>query len=282
VSWKFVGAVVVAFAPACLLTTSLDGLSGPADDAGAGADRASAEAGGGDGPVTDTASADVVDAARPFRCADQVAVFCADFDTDPFDVGFSDTIAPAGGTLSAGPGRFDRGLVAQTPVRNTATRPGASRVKFLDMIPARTSFTYAYDILVEPASGAGTLDYGGFYFNGPFYTMSLRSSDDGKVFLHEYADADLVGGFPELNRSRPLAHGLAPGVWSHVAIKITFSPGASALKVTFDNEVMADGMSIDAYRYADDNPKIPVGIFGAEDVGKAVKMTFDDVLVTMP
>jgi hypothetical protein len=270
----------VALAPACLLTTSFDGLTGDAvPDAAPVPAEAAVDAGGVDAPIADSVVGDVVDAARPFRCAEQTAVFCADFDTDPFDVGFNEIITEEGGSVVAGSGRFGRGLVAQIPLHGASNTPAAIALKVLDGLSATTSFTYAFDILIEPAAGAGYLTYAGFFYNGPYYEMNLRSDDEGRFYLHEYADAFMA--IPALGRDRLIARGPVPGTWTHVVMKVTFSVGSSKLKLMFDDDVMMDDAPIDAHRYAS-TPKIPVGIYDTGNAGKAVKLTYDDVIVTTP
>ena len=273
-----IAAIAGALVPGCLLATSLDGFSGGPDDASppvtneGGAD---ADAVPGDAP----SSSDAADAAGPFRCPQQSAIFCADFESDPFDMGLVTTVE-SGGALRTTTGKFGRALEATIPMRATSTRPNAAIIKPLPM-PAATPFTLSYDVLVDDPIGEGVIDYGGFFFNGPYYILALRSDTGGTVYLHEYADPFMFEINP-LNRSRTLAHGPVVGKWTHVVMKVTFASDAtsSSLKLTLDGDTVLDA-AIDAYRYGG-QPKLTIGIANAEDKGKAARMLYDDVLVTSP
>jgi hypothetical protein len=266
---------------ACSLTTSFDDLT-----AGGGMrDGAGADVETGDGPsdaaVVDAASLPRetgVDAATPFRCADHAdAVFCADFETDPFDRGWDEQL-DTNGSYALIPARSSRGLSSSVPARaDDSQRVAAGLADTVVMTPG-TSFTYSFDILLGATlTTANIVDFGGFVFHGPYYSAVLRSSN-GDFYLQEYGDA--TGARPVLSTGHALTAGPKAGVWSHVEMRFTFAQSSSHAVVKLDGATVLDG-DIAAYQYAS-TPHLVAGITNVEGHGTAFTTVIDDVLATAP
>lgn len=238
-------------------------------ESGAGGDASA-----GDADATTTA----------FGCADHAsALFCADFETGPFNANWGYTFFRNGGTLVLGAGRFGSGLVATVPARadpGVSTRPAAT-VETSVTLTARAPLTLAFDMNIpSAATGGGVVDIGGFDFHGPFYVVTFRMENDGTIHLHEYGDP--LGSNPNLLTDAPLTAQPAIGSWVHVAMALTFPTSSSArLVVTFDGATTFDG-PIGASPYAS-QPFVYAGINNAESaasLGRTVDV--DDILVTTP
>jgi hypothetical protein len=276
-----------ALAGACSLTTSLSGLSNGPDDVDSGTDAANgvdgamlAPEGGTDGGQD---AGDGAATTQTFRCADHPgALFCADFDNGPFNVGWTDIYDPNGGTLALGDGRFGRGLVATIPTHGAttpSTRPGATLETGVNL-PARAPFTFAFDTKIESAApGGGVYEISGIFFHVNFYVVTFRIEDSGAIVLHEYGDP--IGSAPFLLNDFPLMVGPPIGSWVHVAMQMTFPSSSSVhLRVQFDGAIAYDG-AIGASPYASP-PFVYGGISNAENAGQARAVDFDDIVVTTP
>jgi hypothetical protein len=144
---------IAAIAAACSFTTSLDGFSnGPTDDGGSlgeaanGTDASMVD--GDAGSVVTDASIGVEaggDGGFPFCAAHASAVFCADFERDPINAGWFDTLNANGGTVLAGPGRDGRGIArrhAAGPARATGqAQPSMGPWRSWRVSPSRSPST---------------------------------------------------------------------------------------------------------------------------------------------
>jgi hypothetical protein len=273
---------IAAIAAACSFTTSLDGFSnGPTDDGGSlgeaanGTDASMVD--GDAGSVVTDASIGVEaggDGGFPFCAAHASAVFCADFERDPINAGWFDT-------LNANAGRDGRGIACRVPARggtSSSNRPSAAFHGPVAIV-ARQPFTLAFDMNIAVASGGGVLDIGGFHYSGLFYVATLRMQDDGTVSVHEFGDPFM--GAPQVLADYPLI--LQPGIgrWVRVEMKVTFPVSNDVhLIVTFDGALAYDG-KLSAAPYAS-QPYLFGGIGNAENAGQARTIGFDDVLITTP
>ena len=282
---------VAAMAAACSFTTSLDGFSnGPADEGGSGGDASN----GTDGTMVDVeagatppdAGVDVGgdgggDSGLPFCAAHAGAVFCADFENDPINAGWLDTLNANGGTVLTGPGRDGRGIACRVPTRagtSSSNRPTAA-LHGPVLLQARQAFTLAFDMNIAVAGGGGVLDIGGFHYSGPFYVATFRMQDNGSVSVHEYGDPFMGAG--QVLADYPLIVQPGIGRWVRVEMKVTFPAGNDVhLVATFDGALAYDG-KLSAAPYAS-QPYIFGGINNAENAGQARTVGFDDILVTTP
>jgi hypothetical protein len=280
---------IAAMAAACTFTTSLDGFSnGPTDDRESGADAAKeadappvdVEAGK---PVPD-AGIDVEagdDGGASFCGAHAGAVFCADFEKDPFNAGWIETLRANGGTVLTGPGRDGRGIECRVPTRagtSDSTRPSAA-LHGPVLLQPRQPFTLAFDMNIAVAIGGGVIDIGGFNYSGVFYVATFRMQDNGIVTVHEYGDPTMGAG--QVLADYPLI--IQPGIgrWVRVEMMVTFPAGNDVhLVARFDGALAYDG-KLSAAAYAS-QPYIFAGIINVENAGQARTVGFDDVLVTTP
>lgn len=262
-----------ALGGACSLTTSLSDLTG----------GATTDAGRNDGDATAlTDSGNAIDGAAgvvPFRCSDRPgALFCSDFETDPFNFGWDKPLQD-NGTFGLVPARTSRGLSGTVESRTAATQSfAAGLVKTVTMTPL-TPFTFSFDVLLGSSlDTANVVDFGGFALRGDtFYQTDLRFSN-GTFTLQEFADAN--ASFPALNKATDLTYGPPAGSWAHVELRWTFPAGSSHAVVKIDGATVLDLDTV-AHRYPA-SPQIMVGITNAPGKGSAFKIVVDDVLVTTP
>jgi hypothetical protein len=123
----------------------------------------------------------------------------------------------------------------------------------------------------------GSVEFGGWRVDAPFYSASLRF-DDGAFSLQEYATPK--GPLPELAKQTPLARAIPARTWTHVEILTTFPGAGSHIVARFDGSVVLDA-DVQAHLYRG-VPQLVAGIPSARTRATVFNVTVDNVVVTTP
>jgi hypothetical protein len=205
--------------------------------------------------------------------------FCADFDTEPFDVGMTtNQVAPGAlGPATTPVVSPPRSLMASLPQRG-AGKPHA----FLDrpLFDDTRSFRASWSVWIEGAGTQSAVDIGGIYRSPVYHSLAIRyaraaTDATGQFRLFEYADQD--GSNPQLVQFTDLG-GATVGRFVRFAMLVTQTQTSSSVTVTIDDTPALSNHPIQLYR-ASGQTHIAAGIITSDGPGDAVTVYVDDVVV---
>ncbi|MBX3207281.1 MAG: hypothetical protein KF764_19695 [Labilithrix sp.] len=262
-----------------LVACSLGSLSGyssggpptPADDDAGTPDGGPNDAGERDG---DSATPNV-DAAAPFRCVDHPnAILCADFDKDPFDLGF---LRDGVGTTEATSTMFvsaPNALAASLPSRGDGT-PHAILIRPLD---ALASFSLSWDTRIVTTAPQYAVDLCSIYRLNPYWTVTVRLKRDLNERLELFEFGSVTDGVPTaVVAFTPLTRKLNPDAFSRVEMRVTVSGSASSAVVLIDGQI-AGTADLSAHHYTG-KPHATAGISSTDGSGGAITVITDNLLL---
>ena len=266
---------------ACALTTSFAGLSVGPVDGGAGGSSASDGSAAMDGSVPDSRApeASTADGQSFFRCADHAtAVFCADFDGEPFDLGF-EKVPPANGAGSGASTSFfsspPRSLLATLPARGSSPMLPVAGV--LRRLPGTRSLLLSFALRIEESTDQDGIDVASISYRpaSGFYGVFLRyrRNPAPNFLLFEFATSPSLTRFVDLP-GRPKL-----GAFAHVEMTLDVASTSSAISVAVDGSPLVVTSPLSAHQYVTSTPIVQLGIVGSNDTGGPIEIRFDDVLV---
>jgi hypothetical protein len=282
--------IAVGLAGACGLPGSADFTSGGGPDAGA--DVAIADAAGPPGVTgVEAGTSDAGDSGASLGCkAYPTAIFCADFDGNPFDVGFTHN---ADGTP---PGQLDvdRTVFASAPAAALASLgarsgsgPKPDAYLYHQLPDATSSFRLSWSAAYEDQGTQEAVDFGISpvkQTTGVYHSVVLRyhHGPDGSLSLQlfEYGAPD--GAQPEVVEFTPLAvPPPAPGRFARYELDLVQSAGASSVSVFVDGTEALANHAL-SFHVVSGPVGLRVGVASSDGVGSPFVVRVDDVVVEPP
>jgi hypothetical protein len=275
--------VVVLVAASC-------GLPDPAEFArgsGLGHEPDGGTSGGSDGGSSGNGpnGVDAGDSGGPLLpgCAGHpTAIFCADFDTDPYDNGFDTNSANGISSDTKTAVSPPRSLVATLPSRGDGM-PNSFLEHFLD--PGVTSFRLSWSAKLEDSGAQSAVDFGvSLSRNTPTYhSLQVRyvhaAGDSPMLQLFEYANAQ--GNDPQVVDFNDFTVLPRVGQFQRFEMRMTQSASASLVTLLLDGVTIFTDHPLTFYR-ATGATRIMAGIGGSDGPGDPVVVHVDDVVVEPP
>jgi hypothetical protein len=213
------------------------------------------------------------------------AVFCADFDGQPFDLGFVPNTASPIGTLAADPTH-----VISTPSALLATLPQRSAGQpyaFLEhTLPAGlTSFRVAWSAyLDDQGSSQSAVDFGVALVRegNPYRALAIRyerpAGGTPSFVLFEYGNATATK--PQIVDFTPIQAAPAPR-FQRFELLLATNGESSNVRLTIDGTTALPAKATTLYDQTSPY-SLYVGIAASDGAGGAVSVYVDDVVVTQP